>query len=187
MIFVLVTIVELIVIFLVLRFIYSFIKTVLIRISFINNLKQTCNQHNFALKFNRSPLMSVFGIASKPDFTVKTRSKMYQVRFITCLYRKKAYHFVTPEHCITYFDSLFDIPFAKIASDEKHFSQYHRYKALKISEEDQNAANILLFNPTPAVISSIDSNGKLMFGKDLAIGEYVAYDAPDFLKMLHRC
>jgi len=175
MIFVLVTIVELIVIFLVLRFIYSFIKTVLIRISFINNLKQTCKQYNFVLKLNRSPLMSVFGISSKPDFTVKTRSKMYQVRFITCLYRKKAYHFVTPEHCITYFDSIFDIPFAKITSDEKHFAQYHHYKKLKIDDSDKNTENILLFNPKPAMISSIDDNGKLMFGKDLAIGEYVAY------------
>ncbi len=178
--------VEAIILFFLIRFAYSMIRAFLIKSDTISKLNALCSRKGYKTERHRGMLATMLTMSKKTDMTVKTPDKEYRIRFVTCIYPKKSYHFATVEHVVTWFPQVVKMISKKAESFYNGFTSYRYCPRLKISDsEDEKVENILIFDPSPFALTKANEHGFHIPVEDGdEIGPYKAYRAKGFLEML---
>ena len=159
-------IIELIFVLLVLFAIYTFLRALFIRISFLKKLKAIAKEKNYVIIRKRAFFASFFKNASVPDVILKTNDTEYLIRFITCKTRKSFYHFASREYFAHTIKIVFALPLSKEASHLSIFPTFRYLPPLRRElcggSEEIKYQTVLLFSPAPVEIcyeNRVLSNG----------------------------
>ena len=178
--------VEGIILFFLIRFVYSMLRAFFIKRETLSKLNALCKRKGYKTERHRGMLSTMLTMPKKTDMTVRTPEKEYRIRFITCRYRFKSYHFATVEHIVTWFPQVIKMISKKSDSFYKIFTSYRYCPRLRINEsEDERVENILIFDPSPLELTKANEHGFHIPVEDGdKIGPYTAYRAKAFLVML---
>lgn len=178
--------VEGIILFFLIRFVYAMIRAFFIKRETLSKLNALCKRKGYKTERHRGMLATMLTMPKKTDMTVRTPEKEYRIRFITCRYRFKSYHFATVEHIVTWFPQVIKMISKKSESFYNGFTSYRYCPMLKIDEPDtEKVENILIFDPEPFNLTKANEHGFHIPVEDGdSIGLYKAYRAKAFLELL---
>ena len=169
--------------------IWRFMRAVTRRTTLVRRLRKICERRGHRLRRVRNPLASFFGAGALPDVVISADDKEYCIRFVTSIDRGKFYYFANEEYAVSYRKGAIALPFAKTADVVTKNRKFH-YFPPKIFpdflEGKQGVTWILLFNPAPAEIETINAAGTKhdIVGNGDMVGESVAYDGRTFCSLL---
>ena len=170
--------------FFIVLFIFRFFRVIFMRVRLVANIKSICKNKKYSITKIRSPFASVFYKSSKMDMTVNTQDNVYHVKFISSFSNKKIYHFVDENNFITYSKIYFALPMAKDASAIPVFMSSHRFPIIEKNEKT-NEKYVFLFNPMPNDITYIAQNGsKQIASNGSLIGDFYVYNGKGFCQTL---
>lgn len=163
---------------------YSFIRAIVKRASFLRRLSCTCAKKCHTIEKPRLAAASFFRASTVPDLIVHTADCDYRIRFMTCILRKKFYHFVAPGAYATYFRLGIVLPMAREASTTMLLPRYHELPPLTEAEKPRTR-DILLFNPLPVEITAFNEiSGTQPASNGTALDNFTIYDGAHFLALL---
>ena len=165
---------------------YSFIRAVIKRADFLRRLSRVCTKQCHTVERPRNAAASFFRAAAVPDLIVHTADCDYRVRFITCILRKKFYHFVGPNAYASYFKLGIVLPMAREATTTMLLPRYHELPPLHDADQPRSK-DILLFNPLPVEITAFDEkSGTQPVSNGTLLGKFTVYDGSHFLALLDK-
>ena len=164
--------------------IYTFLRAVLIRISFLRKLKALSKKKDYVIIRKRAFFASFFKNAPVPDVILKTNDTEYLIRFITCKVRKSFYHFASREYFAHTIKVVFALPLSKEASHLSILPTFRYLPALRPEfcgeSEEIKRQPVLLFSPAPVEIcyeNRVLSNGSML-------EDYMIYNGNGFIDYL---
>ncbi len=167
-------------------FIYSVIRAIIKRANFLRRLSRTCAKKCHTIEKPRLAAASFFRASPHPDLIVHTADCDYRIRFMTCILRKKFYHFVAPGAYATYFRLGIVLPMAREASTTMLLPRYHELPPLNDSNKPRTK-DILLFNPLPVEITAFDeTSGTQPLTNGSTLGNFTIYDGSHFIELLEN-
>ncbi len=155
------------------------------RIRFLRKLKKFCKKNNYTLTFNRRFFACfLWEKDAKADFTLKTRTHIYFVKFATAAKRNSDIIFLSKTEML----------YRKLRLNNKFtvaFNLQPKVKKLTVSFPDEayeeNATAVILLNPVPRDIAIKDKDGSTVATGD---GEdrfgYSIYGGTGFLEAVTR-
>ena len=155
------------------------------RMKFLRNLKSFCKKNQYTLTFNRRFFTSfLWENDAKADFTLKTRTHTYFVKFATAAKRNSDFIFLSKS----------EILYRKLRLNNKFtvaFNLQPKIKKLTVSfpaeAYEENATAVILLNPVPRDITIKDKDGSTTATGD---GEnrfgYSIYGGTGFLDAVAR-
>lgn len=169
--------------------IWRLVRAIFRRASLVNRLKTICDRRGYRLRRTRSPIASFFAAGALPDVVISTNDTEYCIRFVTSINRAKFYYFASEEYAASYQKGAIALPFAKsadIVTMQRKFHYFPKKILPEFLEGKQGVKGILLFNPAPAEIETINAAGTKHYivGNGDAIGEAIAYDGRTFCEMI---
>ena len=165
---------------------YSLIRAIFKRAGFLRRLTDVCTKQCHTIERPRNASASFFRAAPVPDLIVHTANYDYRVRFMTCILRKKFYHFVDPNAYASYFKLGIVLPMAHEASTTMLLPRYHELPQLNAADKPQTK-DILLFNPIPVEITAFDEkSGTQPLSNGSTLGNFIVYDGSHFLALLDK-
>lgn len=169
--------------------IWRFMRAVTRRTTLVRRLRKICERRGHRFRRVRNPLASFFGAGALPDVVISADDKEYCIRFVTSIDRGKFYYFANEEYAASYQKGAIALPFAKTADTvtvKRRFHYFPKKRLPDFLEGKQGVVWILLFNPAPTEIESINEAGTKHYivGNGDAIGESVAYDGRTFCEIL---
>ena len=163
----------------------SVLRAIIKRTRFLIRIAGICGKHGYTLRSPRPALASFFRASSKPDLIIHTPACDYHLRFITCIRRKKFYHFISENAYATHFRLGIMLPMAKETSTTALFARYHELPAFDSASDGKPVQSILLFNPLPVEITRFDEkSGTEPATNGVKIGRFTVYDASRFTELL---
>ena len=179
---------SILVVFCVIKGIYNFAKTFILRFSFTRKLNKLCAEKKYKISYPRSPYASIFKCSSAPDIALKTPEKEYLIRLFTCRQRKRIFFFINANTYIKVFRVFFALP------GSRRHDPFDIIKTLgQLPDPDSSftkptsleKVRVLLFNPAPAEINYIDeNNNKLIAGNGSVIHGWTVYSAEGIINAL---
>ena len=178
--------------FCLIKTIYNWIRAFVLRSNFKRKLTKLSSQRNYRIEIVGGFWKSLFQYTSKPDVILKASTYTYVIRFVSCRARKRFYHFVTPEYYAKYMKLHFAmlVPSRRqVSIDELGFrllesSGYIPDFDEEYTKEYRNVKKILLFNPSPIVITCNCDGKKEIVGNGSQFCDYTVYTAKGFLDLL---
>lgn len=140
---------------LILKCIYNWVRLVILRTVFCINLKRVCKKRGYGLKMPRFIFASFFRYSKKPDAVIMTGGTDYLVRMITCRARKRNYHFVDHEWFVRSMKLYMLLPFLE-AEPIVLFRRAFYLPPLDekyLRDGESIKRQVLLFNPSPIDIT----------------------------------
>ena len=178
--------------FCLIKTIYNWIRSFVLRANFKRKLSKLSFQLNIKIKIVGGFWKSFFQYTSKPDVILKASTHTYVIRFVSCRARKRFYHFVTPEYYAKYMKLHFAtlVPSRRqVSIDELGFRFGETAGYIPDFDEEYtkdygNVKKILLFNPSPIVITCNCDGKKQIVGNGSHFYDYTIYTAKGFLDLL---
>ena len=168
---------------------WRIVRAISRRTSLMHRLKKLCERLGYRMRRTRNPVASFFGAGALPDVVISTDDKEYCIRFVTSINRAKFFYFASEEYAVSYQRGAVALPFAKsadIVTMQRNFHYFPKKTLPDFLEGKQGVQWILLFNPAPAEVESINSEKtkRYVVGNGDPIGEAVAYDGRSFCEKL---
>lgn len=169
---------------LILKGAYNWVRAIFLRLSFLIGLGRICRENGFELKKPRAAFASFFRYSPKPDIIVKTGDAEYLIRLITCRARKRIYHFADHE----WFVRALRLMLLLMSAPGESLTLFRKLKRLPPLDEKYltpDSKVILLFNPSPIVITFTTHSNRREIGADSAdFDGWLIYSANGFKKLL---
>ncbi len=155
------------------------------RMKFLRKLKRFCKKNQYTLTFNRRFFACfLWEKDAKADFTLKTRTHTYYVKFATAAKRNSDFIFISKTEML----------YRKLRLNNKFtvaFNLQPKIKKLTVSFPEEaygeNATAVILLNPVPRDIAIKDKDGSTVATGD---GEnrfgYLIYGGTGFLEAVTR-
>ena len=179
-------IIEALIVVYIITSVYSFVRAVIIRSSFLKKLRSIVSEKGYTLKSERKAFASFFKSASAPDLILETKETKYLIRFITCYKRKRFYHFANEQYYAFYSKLFFALPLAKQEESLRGQEKFRYLPPLDQKYIDEKAEekpqNVFLFSPAPVEITHL---GKILSNGD-KIENHLIFSGKGFLEYLSR-
>lgn len=157
--------------FIILLFAFVVHRVILLASAFIKRAKlmrkmsQACNSRSYKLTRMRNPYASFFKKSVLPDITIETQDTLYCVRFITCIMKRRYYHFASEEVCVKVRKVAYALKAGArfmsrvLINSFILWKRIIRFPKLVVPESDKNVCRVWLFNPSPLLISHRNEKG----------------------------
>lgn len=186
------SLIELLVLFLLIKGSYNFIRALILRARFCRHLHATSQRFGYSLVKSRAFLASFFRAGTRPDLILCTDDAKYLICFVTCQARKRFYHFIDADRYIRSMKLFISLPMAKKADEIRLFAQLkkapHLDAALLEQDDAKKVVPVLLFNPAPVEISYLNEQRTKspIVGNGAQLYHWYAYDSSAFFHTLQR-
>lgn len=159
------------------------------RTSLVRRLKTICKRRGYRMRRTRSAIASFFAAGALPDVVISTNDTDYCIRFVTSINRAKFYYFASEEYAASYQKGAIAMPFAKsadVVTMQRRFHYFPKKTLPEFLEGKEGVQWILLFNPAPAEIETINAAATKHYivGNGDPIGEAIAYDGRTFCETI---
>ena len=168
---------------------WRFVRAISRRTSLMNRLRTICDRRGHRLRRTRNPIASFFAAGALPDVVISTNDTDYCIRFVTSINRAKFYYFASEEYAASYQKGAIAMPFAKsadVVTMQRRFHYFPKKTLPEFLEGKEGVQWILLFNPAPAEIETINAAATKHYivGNGDPIGEAIAYDGRTFCETI---
>ena len=165
------------------------VRAIARRLRLMRRLKKICERRGYRLRRTRSAAASFFAAGALPDVVISTDDKEYCIRFVTSINRAKFYYFADEEYAVSYQKGAIAMPFAKsadVVTMQRRFHYFPKKTLPEFLEGKEGVQWILLFNPAPAEIETINAAATKHYivGNGDPIGESIAYDGRTFCETI---
>ena len=172
---------------------FALVKGILKRIRLMVKTSTRCKEKAYVFSKKRSAFASFVKKSKEPDFTVETPDTLYCVRFITCITKRRYYHFASETHCVRVRKLAFSLrtglrtPYgAKLVTNSFVISKkLIKYPKMEVPATDKRVEKILLFNPAPILVSTRNEKGAVETAFNFTrMHEYTMLDAVKFAEVV---
>ena len=161
------------------------------RARLMRKTSRICKERGYKLTRVRNPYASFLKKSSSPDILVETPETLYCVRLITCIMKRRYYHFASEKYCVKVKKVAYAIAgfigiFGRVHTDSfVMWKKVVTFPPLEEPKTDKNVCRVWLFNPSPLLISRRNNKGAIEDAFNCSdIFGAVALDGRKFLEVL---